>query len=116
MATLTHQQTRSVDGTSYRVVSTITAADGVPAEVFVFAASGAAFNRVASVDDLLTLPTSITSNVAYYRAATVDRGFTTLRDADAFARYVKTHLPALVKEYNQAVTAFIGTSTDTVSS
>jgi hypothetical protein len=120
MASLTHQQDRSLNGQQYRVVSTILSGTGITPAVFVFATVDDSFSRVASVQDLADLQPSraaaVTAGDEYYRLVTVTRDFDVLEDAQDFANYVKGRLPQLVIDYNLSVTAFVGTSTDVVSS
>ena len=57
--TITHTQVRSVQaGPVYRVQDTVTASVGIQQQVFVFRTADVSFNRIATVDDMLTLPTS----------------------------------------------------------
>lgn len=120
MANLTHTQIRSLAGSFYRVVSSITNPSGMPGEVFVFHTADSIFSRVASVEDLQTLLASKaaaqSAGDAYYRSVNVTRDFEELEDAQDFALLVTERLPALVKQYNQLVTDFLGTSTTTVTS
>lgn len=121
MASLTHTQTRLLYGDLYRVVDTVTATVSMPTQVFVFlTATPGVYNRVASVNDLNTLPDTLvqaqTDGAEYYRLATVTRDFTVLAQAETFATEVIGRLKLLVVEYDSATTQFIGTTTETLSS
>lgn len=122
MATsVTHTQTRSVvAGPLYRVVDTATASVDIEHEVFVFVTDTQAFSRVATVDDMLTLPDTqaeaLSAELGYYRLATVTRDFEALTDAKEFAASVNSRLKSLCVDYAAAVAAFIGSESTTVIS
>ena len=117
---ITHTQTRSVDGISYVVNDVVTASEGIAPEVFVFATEDDSFNRIATVDDMLTLPATpeeaIATGADYYRAAEVMRTFASLYKADQAAIAISERLKLLTVEYDGAVNAFVGTTTETISS
>lgn len=119
--TITHTQTRTVEeGPVYVVEDVVTATTGIDPEVFVFATDDDRFNRIATVDDMFRLPAdasqALTAGVDYYRAAEVRREFTSLRDADNAAITIGERLQLLAVEYDAAVNAFVGTTTETLSS
>lgn len=120
-ASLSHSQTRSVTAENlYRVVDTVTASTGMPPEVFVFRTEDAVYNRIASVGDLQTLLTSQaaaqTAGHPYYRLAAVTMDWALLSQAKDFATTVNARLRDLVKAYDLAVTGFVGSTTETLTS
>lgn len=119
--TLSHTQVRSVQaGPTYRTLDTVTASSGIAPEVFVFRVDGDVFEHVATVHDMANLPNTRAQAVIdgkdWYRLATVQRDLDILSDADEFADSLIGRMKALVVEYDAAVTAFIGTTTETLSS
>ena len=119
-SSLSLTQTRSLYGNLFRVVNTVNSSVVMPPEVFVFATADQSYNRIASVQDLLSLPNThaaaVSGSVAYYRLAAVTRDFTLVSDADRFAKESKGCLKFLAVEYDSATTKFIGTDTGTISS
>lgn len=118
--TITHTQTRSVvPGPLYVVEDEVTASSGIAPEVFVFTMEDS-YNRIATVDDMLSLqPTKAAAIAAgddYYRQSDVTRSFQSLSDADSFAIAITDRLKLLVVDYESATEAFIGTTTETLSS
>jgi len=117
---LTHTQTRTTAGGFYRVADTVTSATGIPSQVFVFRTTDQEFSRVAAVDDLLELPDTLEAAVAegcaYYRTAAMSRDYESMATAADFAAALKRDLKYLVIEYNKAVTLFLGTDTETLTS
>jgi hypothetical protein len=112
--TLTHTQVRSVSGVNYLVVDTVTAAtNGLTIQVFVMSGDTNTFERVADPGDL-SLPT--TSTVPYWRTYTVTGTFATLSDAQDFSQLLETRLQQLVTNYDAALSGFVGTTTETLSS
>lgn len=119
--TITHTQTRSVEpGPSYVVEDVVTATVGIQPQVYVFSVDDDLYNRIATVDDMLTLSTSRADAIAagdgYYRLSEVTRSFMSLSDADSFAIAITDRLKLLAVDYEAATEAFIGTTTETISS
>jgi hypothetical protein len=119
--TITHTQTRSVEaGPTYVVHDVVTDTAGIDPEVFVFVTDDDSFNRIATVDDMLTLPATseeaIASGADYYRLAEVTRSFASLSSADNAAIAISDRLKLLVVDFDAATNAFIGTTTETLSS
>lgn len=118
---VTHTQTRSVEeGPAYVVYDVVDASDGIAPEVFVFRTDDDAFNRIATIGDMTTLPAGKAAAVAagadYYRLPDVTRSFASLSAADNAATGISQRIQLLVVEYDAAVTSFIGTTTETLSS
>ena len=115
MATsLTHTQVRSVVSTNYQVVDTVTAAtNGLDINVFVMAGDTGQFQRVADPGDL-SLPT--VSTVPLWRTYVVTGSFPELCHAQEFAAILEQRLQSLVTNYDASVSAFVGTTTETLSS
>lgn len=119
--TLTHTQVRSVQpGPLYRVDDTATASSGIQKEVFVFQTADDAFNRIATVDDMLNLPNNkpqaILDGKDYYRGAHVVKDYQSLKTADDAATAIVDRIKRLLVQYDEAVNAYIGTTTETLTS
>lgn len=121
MASITHTQVRSVQaGPLYRVADTVTASVDIQPQVFVFQTSDNAFNRIATVDDMMTLPTSqaqaVIDGADYYRLNAVTKDYESLKTADDAATAIVDRIKRLLVEYDAAVTEFVGTTTETLTS
>lgn len=121
MISITHTQIRSVQaGPLYRVQDTVTASVGIQQQVFVFETSDQSFNRIATVDDMLSLPTSQAQAVIdgkdYYRLNTVTKDYESLKTAEDAATTIVNRIKLLLVEYDAAVNAFVGTTTETLTS
>lgn len=119
--TITHTQVRSVQvGPAYRTVDTVTASAGIPPQTFVFLVSDDSFQNVATVDNMLNLPSTkaqaILDGKDAYRLAAVQKDFAILSDAEYFATTLSQRMARLVIEYDAAVNEFVGTTTETLSS
>lgn len=119
--TITHTQTRSVEeGPTYVVHDVVTATTGIEPEVFVLVTDDDSFNRIATVVDMMNLPATqaeaLTNGADYYRVSEVERVFTSLSVADNAAITISERLKLLAVEYDAATNAFVGTTTETISS
>lgn len=112
MASITVTITRSVapDG-KYSVVATAGSANNMPKEVFVYVAGTGLYDHIASLHEVLTLPTVATSGVAFYRRNTASITTASLAVAIEASTTIKTRLTALAQEYDAAITSFIGSET-----
>lgn len=119
--TVTHTQVRSVQaGPLYRVDDEVTASSGIDPEVFVFRTSDEAFNRIATVDDMMLLPNTraqaLIDGDDYYRLAQVVKDYESLKTADDAATTIVGRIKQLLVDYDAAVNEFVGTTTETLSS
>lgn len=119
--TLTHTQTRSVEaGPLYRVDDLATASAGIQKEVFVFQTIDDEFSRVATVDDMMLLPNSKAQAVLdgkdYYRGDHFVKDYESLQTANNVATAIVGRIKSLLVDYDVAVTAFVGTTTETLTS
>lgn len=114
MASLTLSQTRTVnmDGT-YSVTNTITAATGMPPEVFVFTTSTQTYDHVAAPFDLQTYPNTSVTPMAFYRQSSVTQVFKDVDSAVTAAASIKTIVSDLVVAYGELVATFPGSDTTT---
>lgn len=110
MASLNITQVRTADvAGTYTITMTVTAATGMPAEVFSWAAASDKYDHVATVSDMLVFPTTLSQSMAYYRKNTATLTCATLSDAKAALGVFSTRLQDLVTNYGLQVTAFVGT-------
>jgi len=113
------KQTKSVvegpEGSIYKTLNEIIYAQGIPAEVFVFARETQEFSNVASVWQVQNLPvgydaaTEAGSN--YYRKSTAEVGYPSVETAVAFAAHVRSRVDGLLNEFVTSGEQFVGTNT-----
>jgi hypothetical protein len=108
MVSIDFIQTRSVVNSNYRVNNSITTSSGIASEVFVKSESTYEFDRVATLQDMLDLPTTPSQNVGYYRDSSVLRDFKNVSSANVFSSHIKERLDLLVEEYETAINSFVG--------
>jgi hypothetical protein len=118
MATVTHTQVRTLVGSSASVVDTVTAATGLPLELFLYTTVDDTYAHIASIAELYTYPVGKSAAVAagksYYRSATTTRLFSTIQYAQEWAAFVPATFKRLAVEW--AITApFVGTTTETIT-
>jgi hypothetical protein len=108
--TLTIHQKREVIPTGYKITSTITAAAGIPTELFLFKQSDNVYQHVCTVDDIGRYPHGTSPTIDFYREPAAVLTYTTDQLADAIeeAALQKTRLSELVGEYDDASTDFVG--------
>lgn len=119
--TLTHTQDRTVEaGPLYRVLDTVTASSGIQPEVFVFLVVDDSFEHVATVDNMVNLENTkgaaITAGDDAYRGNVVQRDHESLQDAEEFGITLTERMQALVREYDAAITVFVGSDVAVVLS
>lgn len=113
---LTHTQVRSITaGGLYKIVDTVSAAVGIAKEVFVLNADDATFDHVATVADMFNLPTVITPSIGYYRVSAVTKEYEDVTTAIQLSNVLRSNMQLLVNDYLEAVTVFVGTTTETLS-
>ena len=99
----------------YKSENEISASEGIPLALFVFAVSDDSYSHVASTHDLETYPTSraeaVNESVDYYRLSQVTREFDSIADAQAFALHVRSRLQFLSNDYPAVKDAFEGSET-----
>ena len=113
---LTLGQVRTIEqNNTYKVVTSVTAASGIPAEVFVFNTSSQTYSHVASTFDMVTYPdaANINQGVAFYRASSATLTSTNVEEAADVASQLKTLVADLVTAYAAEVVGFVGTSSNT---
>lgn len=116
--TITLHQKREAIAGGYKLTSTITAATGIPTELFLFKESDDSYQHVCTVDDILRYPHGTSPTIDFYREPTAVLTYTTedLDEAIEEAALQKTRLAALVGEYDDAVNAFDGEEDTTYTS
>ena len=109
-------QTRSSETTGYRVNNSITSSSGIAKEVFVKLESTYEYDRVATVEDMMNLPTSPDPQLGYYREDNFYRDFEDVTIARLFAAGIKERVDALVDDYEESVNLFLGSESTQYSS
>jgi hypothetical protein len=103
------------------VADQVTAATGgIPTQVFVFMVDGDVFNRIATVADLNTLPTShadaVTQGKDAYRLAAMQVDYASLGRAQEAATTIVQRLEKLLTDFDNSANAFVGVTTETLTS
>lgn len=109
-------QTRSVVNEKYRVQNEITSSSGIEKEVFVKRETNYEYDRIASLQDMIDLPTTPDPTLGYYRDYSFYKDFTDVSEADLFSDGIKDRLSTLVNLYNNAVVQFSGSESTTIES
>ena len=109
MASIDVNATGGTDGTSYTVEWEVTAATGMPSEIFLVKFSNNEFVGVIVPDDL-TFPTTRTGGVAHYRQSTVTGTYDTLEAAQEARTVIDANIQLLVDAYNAQLTTFLTTT------
>ena len=109
--TITATISKSIPAEStYRVALSIINAVGIEMDVVVLKESDDSFSRVATVYDMETWPANKADATAgglqYYRGRTIQRDFTTIRDATSFVTVSSNRLRILAAAWNSIVEAF----------
>src|SRR3990172_13199616 len=109
--TITATISKSIPAEStYRVALSIINAVGIEMDVVVLKESDDSFSRVATVYDMETWPANKADATAgglqYYRGRTIQRDFTTIRDATSFVTVSSNRLGILAAGWNSIVEAF----------
>lgn len=118
---ISHEQSRTVQpGPAYQVTDTVTATVSINPAVFVLSTLDDSFLNVAAVDEMLRLPVNkadaVAAGLTAYRVAAVTVIYPTLKAATDFAATVTQRLQQLANDYNVAVTSFVGTIDETLTS
>lgn len=101
-------QTRSVAGAKYRVQNEITTSSGIPRELFVKRESTYEYDRIATLNDILTLPTSPDPKLGYFRDYEFIKDFDDVSEADLFSKGIKDRLDRTMTVYDLAINTFTG--------
>lgn len=101
-------QTRSVVDEKYRVSNEIASSTDIEKEVFVKSESYYEYDRVASLQDMLELPTTPDPQLGYYRDYKFYKDFNDVSEADLFSQGIKERVQTLTTLYDQAVVNFTG--------
>jgi hypothetical protein len=119
---LTYDEERTVeDGNLYQVKQTVTNADNISANIFVFKTVDETFAHVATVYDLekiasVTKVEAETAGEDYYRLDTVTRSWESLDTATEYSNYNQTRIQWLVNEYAAFTDTFAADVTITLTS
>ncbi len=110
---LTVSQARTIEAANtYKVVTTASAATGIPVEVFVYKADSAAFDHVATPVDLQTFPTTPSNSYAFYRSAVATQTFSDVNAAKLAGEQHKARVQQLVTDYAASVVGFVGSDSN----
>jgi len=107
MATVSLLQQRVNLAEGYQVINTVTAATGIPMQVFMYRQTDDMFSHVADIRDL-AYPLVNTVDVDYYRQASATRNFDDVVTALEFANLVKKRITDLLALYTPTAAAFPG--------
>jgi hypothetical protein len=118
-STITHTQIRSQPTAStYQVQDTVTATTTIDDAVFTFNTIGGTFSHVCTVLDMLTYPDNQVDAAnaiqAFYRQPAVTKVYSDVKEAQDFAATLISRMTSLASEYDLVVTAFLGTTTETL--
>jgi hypothetical protein len=104
-------ETRSVDtNNQYKVECSISTSSGISSYVFVKREYTYEFDRIATVQDMMSLPETPDPSYGYYRDIEFTRTFEDVSEAQYFSDGIKQRLDTLVEDYETVVGEFIGTS------
>jgi hypothetical protein len=99
----------------YKSENEVSASEGIPLALFVFAVATDLFSHVAAVRDLEAYPVSkaqaVTDGVDFYRLATATREYDNITDALEFATHVRSRLDFLAQDYPKTQGEFVGSAT-----
>lgn len=108
-ATISLEQVRTNLVSGFEVANTITAANEIPTELFVYKQADDSFSHVATLFDL-AYPTVNTPGTEFYRQDNATKVYDNATTALEFANHVKFRIDTLVNAYNDGdLTNFPGT-------
>jgi len=104
VVSFTLRQVTSIEDTVYRVINTVTAAEGASPAVYVYKTVSQTYSHYAAAADMEIWPDSYTTaqllGVTFYRLATLSRTWPTVRERNADLTESVRRLQALADELN----------------
>lgn len=104
----------AVSASAYTVRWQITAATDMPSEVFLVDFATNTFQGVVT-PSVLVFPTTRTSGQGFYRLSDVTATFASLTEAQNARINVRAALLQLIQIYEDNISSFLGTTTETLS-